>query len=400
MKSKNTGEKNQAVTDSKVTSRICHLYGLMHASAKKTLAYAIELGGTLEGEKKRLGHGLWEKWVKDNLPFTSRMASKYIKIWKNGDKFKTELGSADSEMTLTKALRMLTAPDNAKRDINRGEDKKRREDYANGEHDFDNASGFMDEILAGDNAVMLPQMVLKAGRKVTLIVTSPPYNNNRPYGALVDDNQPYEDYLDGLLKLFIYYAKLLRVGGRVIYNVPSFVTNKRRDEAGQPYNHFVVDDLSRRVEELGLGFRCFDRIIWYKPSSNCCGNNKSGTADPTMPVMQSRCEYVIVWAYKQFDLPNINNVDPDITEDEYKDWSTNVWQIAPYVGKKNPNPSAFPERLVERILKIYSRPGDWILDPYCGSGTTPKVCKDLGRHFTGIDIQKGQCKFAKARISA
>jgi len=40
------------------------------------------------------------------------------------------------------------------------------------------------------------------------------------------------------------------------------------------------------------------------------------------------------------------------------------------------------------------------LDPYCGSGTTPKVCKDLGRHFTGIDIQKGQCKFAKARISA
>jgi DNA modification methylase len=187
----------------------------------------------------------------------------------------------------------------------------------------------------------------------------------------------------------------------LIYNVASVVQNKHRDEDGQPYYHLVADDLCRRVEELELGFRFYDRIIWYKPNSNCCDNNKWGTfADPKMPILRTRFEYVLVWSYKQFDLPDINNVGSDITPEEYKEWSTNVWQITPYIGTGNPNPSAFPEKLVERIIKLYSIPGDWFVDPHCGSGTVPKVCKDLGRHFTGIDLQKGQCKYAKARISA
>lgn len=47
-----------------------------------------------------------------------------------------------------------------------------------------------------------------------------------------------------------------------------------------------------------------------------------------------------------------------------------------------------PASLMERLVKIYTRPGDLVLDPFCGSGQTLKACKKLGRPFIGIDIDK------------
>lgn len=401
-KTKNRKDGKEVKVDGSTTKRICWLFAQMNGCARKSLEYAIQLGGILEDEKKQLKHGQWEKWGKDNLPFTSRMARKYIKLWNNRKKFISELSSADPDMTLTKALRMLTEPDNAKRDIDRGKTKEWRRKYANMKHEYDNPDGFMDKIIAGDNNIVLPRMIDEGLEgKLTMVVTSPPYDNNREYGPDVDDDLPYDEYLDGLLKRFVYYAKLLRPGGRVVYNIASVVQNKFREEAGQPYSHIVADDLYRRVEELGLGFRRYEKLIWFKRNSYCCDNNKTGThADPTFPVMRTRHEYILVWAYKQFNLPNINNVKPDITKEEFNEWTTSVWEIPPYIGQGNPNSSAMPEELAMRILKIWSRPLDWVIDPYSGSGTVPKVCKDLGRPFTGIDLQKGQCKYAKARISA
>lgn len=45
-----------------------------------------------------------------------------------------------------------------------------------------------------------------------------------------------------------------------------------------------------------------------------------------------------------------------------------------------------PLSLMERFIKIYTKPGDLVLDPYMGSGTTLKACKNLDRKYIGIDI--------------
>lgn len=47
-----------------------------------------------------------------------------------------------------------------------------------------------------------------------------------------------------------------------------------------------------------------------------------------------------------------------------------------------------PISLMERLVKIYTNKGDIVLDPFCGSGQTLKACKNLGRPFIGIDIDK------------
>jgi site-specific DNA-methyltransferase (cytosine-N4-specific) len=64
-----------------------------------------------------------------------------------------------------------------------------------------------------------------------------------------------------------------------------------------------------------------------------------------------------------------------------------VWHIPtqPFPGAHF---ATFPERIPELCIKAGSRPGDIVLDPFAGSGTTPEVAKRLGRDFIAIDISE------------
>ena len=57
-----------------------------------------------------------------------------------------------------------------------------------------------------------------------------------------------------------------------------------------------------------------------------------------------------------------------------------------------------PEYLLERIILASTKEGDYILDPFVGSGTTGVVAKRLGRRFIGIDAEKEYLEIAKHRI--
>jgi len=56
------------------------------------------------------------------------------------------------------------------------------------------------------------------------------------------------------------------------------------------------------------------------------------------------------------------------------------------------HPTQLHEDLVERCILLCTKPGDWVLDPYAGTGTTLRVCKRLGRNCTTIDIDPGYCE--------
>jgi len=64
------------------------------------------------------------------------------------------------------------------------------------------------------------------------------------------------------------------------------------------------------------------------------------------------------------------------------------------------HPTQKPVALMEWCLNKYSKPGDLILDPFLGSGTTAVACKRLGRKFIGIEISEEYCRIAKDRIQA
>jgi site-specific DNA-methyltransferase (adenine-specific) len=63
-------------------------------------------------------------------------------------------------------------------------------------------------------------------------------------------------------------------------------------------------------------------------------------------------------------------------------------------------PCQMPESLLARIIRVSSNEGDWILDPFIGSGTTAAVAAKLGRYFTGIDISQEYVEKSKERVQA
>jgi adenine-specific DNA-methyltransferase len=69
---------------------------------------------------------------------------------------------------------------------------------------------------------------------------------------------------------------------------------------------------------------------------------------------------------------------------------TNVWDDVPFQGIAREGGARFvrnkkPEKLLARILAMSTDPGDWVLDPFLGSGTTAAVAQKMGRRWIGIE---------------
>jgi DNA modification methylase len=58
-----------------------------------------------------------------------------------------------------------------------------------------------------------------------------------------------------------------------------------------------------------------------------------------------------------------------------------------------------PEKLMERIIKASSNPGDLVFDPFCGSGTVPVVCERLHRRFVACEVNPDYCRVAEERLA-
>jgi DNA modification methylase len=63
------------------------------------------------------------------------------------------------------------------------------------------------------------------------------------------------------------------------------------------------------------------------------------------------------------------------------------------------HPCQMPENLLKRIISASSKPGDFVLDPFCGSGTTAAAAYQLGRHYTGIEISERYVRNTKKRLA-
>ena len=78
-----------------------------------------------------------------------------------------------------------------------------------------------------------------------------------------------------------------------------------------------------------------------------------------------------------------------------------LWTYPIAKGKARPeHPCPKPLPLMRRLVELFTDPGDVVLDPFMGSGTTGVACKELGRDFIGIELDAEYYRIAKARIEA
>lgn len=97
-----------------------------------------------------------------------------------------------------------------------------------------------------------------------------------------------------------------------------------------------------------------------------------------------------------------NHFDLIITSPPYADrrkhsYPTNVLHLATECSNKS-HSAAFPEALPEWFIKLFTNEGDWVLDPFVGSGTTCAVSLRLGRHSIGIEKLKEYVELAQASV--
>lgn len=147
---------------------------------------------------------------------------------------------------------------------------------------------------------------------------------------------------------------------------------------------FLVGGL---IEDAGAkaGFYLYDRRIWVKDAA---WENSRWHTISYRSVDESEYLYV-------FWKPGITRVDRSrLTKEEWVNWgSRGVWDI-PSVRSNSDHDSKFPVELPRRTIKLFTKPGDVVLDCFMGSGTTALAAINEGRRYIGIDKEKRSVEIA------
>ena len=145
---------------------------------------------------------------------------------------------------------------------------------------------------------------------------------------------------------------------------------------------------------LELGFRLLNDIVWEKPNPP--------------PNLGCRCfthaTEILLWAAKAQKGTGarytFNYADMKAQNGDRQ--MKNVWRMmAPGKAEKNhgKHPTQKPVQLIERCLLASTRPGDLVLDPFAGSGSTGVAALGCGRRFVGVDIEPAFIDLARRRLT-
>ncbi len=232
---------------------------------------------------------------------------------------------------------------------------------------------------------------------VDLIFTSPPYADQRKntYGGIHPDN-----YVNWFLPFGIEMLRILKPDGTFILNIKEKVVKGER--------HTYVLELIINMRKAGWFWT--EEFIWHKKNSypGKWPNRFRDSWERLIQFNKSRSfnmyqdeVKVPIGEWSKQRLKNLS--ETDMIRDNSKvgsgfgkkiaNWldkdmvyPTNVLHLATECNNKN-HSAAFPEELPTWFIKLFTKEGDIVLDPFMGSGTTLVASRKLNRIAMGVDIQ-------------
>ena len=243
------------------------------------------------------------------------------------------------------------------------------------------------EIFTGDNVAVLQTW---PDACIDLVVTSPPYDDLRTYGGHSWD----------FVRLAGELTRVLKPGGVIVWVVADATVNG--SETGT--------SMRQALHFMELGLNLHDTMIWVKDGGGAIGSNLCYTQN---------WEYMFVLSKGRPKTVNLLRDKVNISAGQDKSGvgrrdangehkiekraisselskRNNWWLVAPEIGE---HPAVFPEKLTSGHVQTWSNPGDVVLDPFAGSGTTLKAAKELNRRFVGIEINPAYCEIANRRLA-
>lgn len=236
---------------------------------------------------------------------------------------------------------------------------------------------------------------------VDMILAGPPYWDYIDYNAYLKGDDyvwrrscSYEEFLSKLGKWFIECCRVLKPGRYCIVNLGT-VRHKGRCYP-LPF-HAVA-----KLEEAGFEF-CYE-IIWHKVSGGRQhARNFVQKPYPGYFIPNNRVEYLLVTRKMptvDFYRPGQEKPAPFIIDEHFtRDIANDVWHIMPSCHPYNgDHPCPFPPEIPLRLIPFFSLPGEIVLDPFMGIGTTARACRMLDRRFIGYEIEQGFINIALENI--
>ena len=92
--------------------------------------------------------------------------------------------------------------------------------------------------------------------------------------------------------------------------------------------------------------------------------------------------------------------EPDITKEEFLEFGKSIWKFNTANAKQTGHPAPFPLELAYRCIKLFTFPGDLVIDPFVGSGTTCLAAKKTGRTWLGYDLDPKWIQLAETRMKS
>ncbi|HOF15922.1 MAG TPA: DNA methyltransferase [Bacteroidales bacterium] len=250
-------------------------------------------------------------------------------------------------------------------------------------------------IINGDSR----QMSELKDESVHLIVTSPPYWQLKDYGT---DNQigfhdDYETYINHLNLTWAECFRVLHKGCRLCINIGDQFARSTY------YGRYKIIPIHTEIIKFCemIGFDFMGQIIWQKQTTM----NTSGGASimgsyphPRNGIVKLDFEYILLFK-KQGNAPKPTKEQKDnsvMTNEEWNTYFNGHWYFAG--TKQDKHLAMFPEELPHRLIKMFSFPGETVLDPFMGSGTTALAARNLARNSIGYEINPEFIPIIKEKI--
>jgi DNA modification methylase len=247
-----------------------------------------------------------------------------------------------------------------------------------------------------------------ASESIHLIVTSPPYFNIKPYATEAGGRQlarieDYSKFVDELTKCMKEWSRVLVSGGRVCCVVGDVLIPRRK--IGR---HMILPlPADIMVSARNAGLDTLTPILWYKIGNrtNEAGGGSSGYyGKPYQPgaVIKNDFEHIIMLrkpgGYRSASM--LQKALSMLQKDEMEAWQRPFWSDIRGASLRDGHPAPFPVEIAERLINMFSFAGDTVLDPFCGSGSTPVAASRAGRNSISSDVEASYVSTTIARLRA
>ncbi|WP_072619920.1 DNA-methyltransferase [Spirulina major] len=219
-----------------------------------------------------------------------------------------------------------------------------------------------------------------ASDTIDMVFADPPFNLGKRYGSRVNDQRQETEYIEWMHSWLSECERVLCPGGSLfVYNLPKWnvLLGSYLIELGFTFRHWIAVDAKTCMPIRGRLYPSHYSLLYYSkgdkpktfrkirtPIATCrhCGGDIKDYGGHRRAMNPKGVNLPDVWT----DIPPVRH-----------------WKFKSKKRKTN----QLSTKLLDRVVEISTVPGDVVLDPFGGAGTTFAVCEQKHRHWIGIEIE-------------